>query len=101
MRLYTSFLSVVFCIVFSLKNNLFLRETRDGLRAFSGADLSRARVEREIKWRRGQSSAKNTEWKRAVCSGHGKGDWYLLLASEDRLGLDHPCQASPTLLSCE
>jgi hypothetical protein len=42
-RLYTSFLSVVVCIVFSFKKTLFLSETRDGLRAFSGADLSRAR----------------------------------------------------------
>jgi len=32
----------VFCIFyFSFKNNFFLRETRDGLVAFSGADLSR------------------------------------------------------------
>jgi hypothetical protein len=28
---------------FSFKNNFFLRETRDGLKAFSGADQSRAR----------------------------------------------------------
>jgi hypothetical protein len=46
MRLCTSFLSVVFCIVISFKNNFLPRETRDGLRAFSGADLSRARFVR-------------------------------------------------------
>jgi hypothetical protein len=70
---------------FPFKNNFFLRETRDGLGAFSGADLSRARfltrssktLDREHRWnnagfvRRGLSgekngekttSAKNTEW---------------------------------------
>jgi hypothetical protein len=31
-------------MVFSFKNNFFLRETRDGLKAFSGADQSRARA---------------------------------------------------------
>lgn len=41
-----SFLSVVFCILFSFKTNFFLRETRDGLKAFSGADMSRARLYR-------------------------------------------------------
>src|SRR5258708_39764765 len=46
MRREMSFLSVVSCIVFSFKNNFFLRETRDGLKAFSGADMSRARPHR-------------------------------------------------------
>jgi hypothetical protein len=32
----------MFCIVFSFKTNFFLRETRDGLKAFSDADMSRA-----------------------------------------------------------
>jgi len=64
----------VLCIVyFSFKNNFFLRETRDGLGAFSGADLSRARfltrssktLDREHRWnnagfeRRGLSGEKN------------------------------------------
>jgi hypothetical protein len=48
---------VVFCIVFSF-NNFFLRETRDGSEAFSGADISRARavprssqtLDREHRW---------------------------------------------------
>ena len=58
---------------FSFKNNFFLRETRDGLWAFSGADLSRARfltrssktLDREHRWnnagfeRRGLSGEKN------------------------------------------
>jgi hypothetical protein len=58
---------------FSFKNNFFLRETRDGSRAFSGADLSRARfltrssktLDREHRWnnagfeRRGLSGEKN------------------------------------------
>ena len=81
----------MFCILyFSFKNNFFLRETRDGLGAFSGADLSRARfltrssktLDREHRWnnagfeRRGlsgekmerkTSSAKNTELEK--CSG--------------------------------
>jgi hypothetical protein len=34
----------VFVIVFSFKKNFFLRETRDGFEAFSGADQSRARA---------------------------------------------------------
>jgi len=34
---------VVACIVFSFKKNFFLRDTRDGSEAFSGADQSRAR----------------------------------------------------------
>jgi hypothetical protein len=69
-----SILSVVFGIVyFSFKNNFFLRETRDGFGAFSGADLSRARfltrssktLDREHRWnnagfaRRGLSGEKN------------------------------------------
>jgi hypothetical protein len=64
----------VFCIFyFPFKNNFFLRETRDGLGAFSGADLSRARfltrssqtLDREHRWnnagceRRGLSGEKN------------------------------------------
>jgi hypothetical protein len=31
-------------VYFSFKNNFFLRETRDGLGAFSGADLSKGAV---------------------------------------------------------
>jgi len=86
----------VFCLFyFPFKNNFFLREPRDGLGAFSGADLSRARfltrssktLDREHRWnnaglkRRGLSgeknerkttSAKNTEW---------EGVWFRL--SED------------------
>jgi hypothetical protein len=31
-------------MIFSFKNNFFLRETRNGLKAFSGADQSRARL---------------------------------------------------------
>jgi len=60
-------------VYFSFKNNFFLRETRDGLVAFSGADLSRARfltrssktLDREHRWnnaglqRRGLSGEKN------------------------------------------
>jgi len=64
----------VFCILyFSFKNHFFLRETRDGLGAFSGADLSRARfltrssktLDREHRWnnagfeRRGLSGETN------------------------------------------
>jgi hypothetical protein len=71
-----SILPVVFCILyFSFKNNFFLRETRDGSGAFSGADLSRARsltrssktLDREHRWnnagfeRRGLSGEKNGE----------------------------------------
>src|SRR5208337_3644344 len=44
MRLYTSFLSVVFCIVFfSFKTNFFFAKPATVLKAFSGADMSRAR----------------------------------------------------------
>src|SRR5580658_6957087 len=63
---------------FPFKNNFFLRETRDGLGAFSGADLSRARfltrssktLDREHRWnnagfeRRGLSGEKNGKKKR-------------------------------------
>jgi hypothetical protein len=68
-----SLFSLVFCICTSPSNNFFLRETRDGLKAFSGADRSRARflkrssktLDREHRWknaglqRRGLSGEKN------------------------------------------
>src|ERR1700757_366246 len=52
-----SFGSILHCLVL-LQNKFFLRETRDGLGAFSGADLSRARfltrssktLDREHRW---------------------------------------------------
>jgi hypothetical protein len=55
---------------FPFKNNFFLRETRDGLRAFSGADLSRARfltrssktLDREHRWNNAGLQKARVEW---------------------------------------
>jgi hypothetical protein len=44
MRLYTSFLSVVFCIVFfSFKTNFFFAKTRDGFEGRSAARTCQGR----------------------------------------------------------
>jgi hypothetical protein len=55
---------------FPFKNNFFLRETRDGLGAFSGADLSRARfltrssktLDREHRWNNAGLQKARVEW---------------------------------------
>ena len=57
---------------FSFKNNFFLRETRDGLGAFSGADLSRARfltrssktLDREHRWNNAGFEKARVEWRK-------------------------------------
>jgi hypothetical protein len=88
-----SFGSVLHCLVL-LQNRFFLRETRDGLRAFSGADLSRARfltrssktLDREHRWnnagfeRRGLSREKMKERRIRLRTPFIRGATWLLVS---------------------